>query len=327
MEKNIVRYIKEALSTLYNVETTGMDIPVDKTKQGIEGDFTIVVFPFVKFSKKSPADTAKDLGVFTKSRFEDIASYNVVQGFLNLRMTPEYWINRLNSLNAEVAVATNITDIPLMIEFSSPNTNKPLHLGHIRNNLLGDSVSRILKAAGNNVVRVNLINDRGIHICKSMLAWIKWGNDSTPALTGIKGDKFVGDFYVLFDKEYKKQIAELKENGQSDDEAAANAPLILEVRDLLKKWESGDAETLRIWNMMNSWVYEGFEITYKSLGIEFDKLYYESNTYLLGKKTVNKGLESGIFVQDDDNSVWIDLTNEGMDRKILLRYSFRCHHL
>jgi arginyl-tRNA synthetase len=319
MEKNIVRYIKEALSTLYNVETTGMDIPVDKTKQGIEGDFTIVVFPFVKFSKKSPADTAKDLGVFTKSRFEDIASYNVVQGFLNLRMTPEYWINRLNSLNAEVAVATNITDIPLMIEFSSPNTNKPLHLGHIRNNLLGDSVSRILKAAGNNVVRVNLINDRGIHICKSMLAWIKWGNDSTPALTGIKGDKFVGDFYVLFDKEYKKQIAELKENGQSDDEAAANAPLILEVRDLLKKWESGDAETLRIWNMMNSWVYEGFEITYKSLGIEFDKLYYESNTYLLGKKTVNKGLESGIFVQDDDNSVWIDLTNEGMDRKILLR--------
>jgi len=319
MEKNIVKYIKEALSTLYYLDAAGMDIPVEKTKQGIEGDFTIVVFPFVKFSKKSPADTAKDLGVFIKSRFEDIASYNIIQGFLNLRMTPEYWINRLNQMNLEAEKEGNMSQNPLMIEFSSPNTNKPLHLGHIRNNLLGDSVSRILKAAGNNIIKVNLINDRGIHICKSMLAWMKWGKNSTPASTGLKGDKLVGDYYVLFDKEYKKQIAELKEAGQTDDEANANAPLILEAREILKKWESGDAEILKIWNMMNSWVYEGFEQTYNNLGITFDKLYYESQTYLLGKEIVHKGLNDGVFVQDEDTSVWIDLTNEGLDRKILLR--------
>ncbi len=319
MKKNIVKYIKEALSTLYNVDTASLEIPIENTKQGIEGDYTIVVFPFVKYSKKSPADTAKDLGVFIKTRFEDIASYNIIQGFLNLRMTPEYWINRLNTMNSELDKEDSKIQNPLMIEFSSPNTNKPLHLGHIRNNLLGDAISKILKAAGNNIIKVNLINDRGIHICKSMLAWIKWGNNSTPETTNLKGDKFVGDYYVLFDKEYKKQIAELIATGQTEEQANANAPLILEAREILKKWEAGDAETLRIWNMMNSWVYKGFEQTYKSLNISFDKLYYESQTYLLGKKIVNKGLDEGIFVQDEDTSVWIDLTNEGLDRKILLR--------
>lgn len=319
MEKSIVQYIKEALNSLYNVDITNIDIPIDKTKEGIEGDYTIVVYPFVKFSKKTPADTAKDLGVYVKTRNEDIASYNIISGFLNLRMSPEYWINKLNTLNSEINNPINPSGKTVMVEFSSPNTNKPLHLGHIRNNLLGDSVSRILAATGNNTIKVNLINDRGIHICKSMLAWNKWGNNSTPSQAEKKGDKFVGDYYVLFDKEYKKQIAELKESGQTEEQANANAPLMLEARELLKKWEAGDKEVLRVWNMMNSWVYDGFEQTYKTLGIEFDKLYYESQTYLLGKETVKIGLDEGIFVQDEDSSVWIDLTNEGLDRKILLR--------
>ncbi|MDD3687650.1 MAG: arginine--tRNA ligase, partial [Bacteroidales bacterium] len=319
MEKNIIKYIKEALNTLYSVNTTEISVPVEKTKEGIEGDFTVVVFPFVKLSKKSPADTAKELGVFIKQRNEDIASYNVIQGFLNIRMTAEYWIARLNQLHLSSGEIEKTDAQPLMIEFSSPNTNKPLHLGHIRNNLLGDSVSRILAAAGNNVIKVNLINDRGIHICKSMLAWMKWGNNETPETTGKKGDKLVGDYYVRFDKEYKAQIAELKDAGQTDDDAAANAPIMLEAREILIKWEQGDSEILKIWNMMNSWVYAGFDQTYKNLGISFDKLYYESQTYLLGKDIVKKGLDQGIFVQDDDNSVWIDLTNEGLDRKILLR--------
>lgn len=319
MEKNIIKYIKEALQALYSVNTTDITIPVERTKEGIEGDYTVVVFPFAKFSKKSPVDTAKDLGVFIKHRNEDISSYNVIQGFLNIRMTTEYWVSRLNQLNQpreEIDISNNQA---LMIEFSSPNTNKPLHLGHIRNNLLGDSVAKILKAAGNNVIKVNLINDRGIHICKSMLAWMKWGNNETPETTGKKGDKLVGDYYVRFDKEYKIQITELKSAGKTDDEATANAPLMLEARDILRKWESGDAEILKIWNMMNSWVYAGFEETYKTLGISFDKLYYESQTYLYGKEIVKKGLEQGIFTQDPDSSVWIDLTEEGLDRKILLR--------
>lgn len=319
MEKNIIKYIKEALNTLYSVNTTEITVPVEKTKEGIEGDFTVVVFPFVKLSKKSPADTAKELGVFIKQRNEDIASYNVIQGFLNIRMTAEYWISRLNQLHLSSNEIDKTDAQPLMVEFSSPNTNKPLHLGHIRNNLLGDSVSRILAAAGNNVIKVNLINDRGIHICKSMLAWMKWGNNDTPETTGKKGDKLVGDYYVRFDKEYKVQIAELKDAGQTEDDAAANAPIMLEAREILIKWEQGDSEILKIWNMMNSWVYAGFDQTYKNLGISFDKLYYESHTYLLGKDIVKKGLDQGIFVQDADNSVWIDLTNEGLDRKILLR--------
>jgi len=318
MEKNIVKYIKDALETIYSVDTTKLNISVEKTREGIDGDFTVVVFPFVKFSKKKPEDTAKDLGVYIKSRFEDIAAYNIIKGFLNLKMTQEYWINRLNDLITDKKeVITNPKT--LMVEFSSPNTNKPLHLGHIRNNLLGDSVSKILNAAGNNVIKVNLINDRGIHICKSMLAWMKWGENKTPEDTGIKGDKFVGDFYVLFDQKYKEQIKMLVENGMKEDEAKEQAELMQDAREILKKWESGDPEIRKIWEMMNTWVYQGFDITYNRLGISFDKLYYESNTYLSGKDIVKRGLNDKIFVRDEDNSVWIDLTDEGLDRKILLR--------
>lgn len=319
METNIIKHVKEALTALYSTDNELINIQIEKTKSGIEGNFTIVVFPFVKFSKKSPIETAKDIGVYIKTRYEEIASYNVIQGFLNISMTHEYWVDRLNSLcfdKNDISVNNNST---IMVEFSSPNTNKPLHLGHIRNNLLGDSISKILSEIGNNVIKVNLINDRGIHICKSMLAWIKWGNGATPESTGLKGDKLVGDYYVLFDKKYKEEIKKLTEQGLNEEEAKNNAPLILEAREILKKWESGDPDIINIWATMNSWVYCGFDVTYKDLNINFDKLYYESQTYLLGKNIVNKGLEKGIFVRDEDSSVWIDLTNEGLDRKILLR--------
>lgn len=319
MEKNLIKYVKEALSSLYSADVDRIKIQIEKTKEGIEGNFTIVVFPFTQLSKKSPTDTAKDIGVFIKSRYEDIASYNIIKGFLNISMTQEYWINRLNELFFNPKVEKQNSDSKLMIEFSSPNTNKPLHLGHIRNNLLGDSISRILNEVGNEVVKVNLINDRGIHICKSMLAWMKWGNGKTPESEGIKGDKFVGDYYVLFDKEYKKQIKGLVDSGLSEEEATNKAPLILEAREILKKWELGDLEIREVWGIMNSWVYDGFDVTYKNLNINFDKLYYESQTYSLGRDLVNQGLEKGIFERDSDGSVWIDLTSEGLDRKVLLR--------
>jgi len=319
MEKNIRKYIKEALESLYNADIENISVPVEKTKPGIEGDFTVVVFPFVKLSKKSPEDTSKDLGVFIKSRFDDIASYNIIKGFLNIRMSQEYWISRINFLASDKNTGIESTGKKIMVEYSSPNTNKPLHLGHIRNNLLGDSVSRILKAAGNDVIKVNLINDRGIHICKSMLAWMKWGENATPESTGLKGDKLVGDYYVLFDKKYKEEIKELIAAGKTEDQAKDEAPLIIEAREILKKWENNDEEIRKIWEMMNSWVYDGFDITYNRLGISFDKLYYESNTYLSGREIVKKGLEENIFVKDPDSSVWVDLTDQGLDRKILLR--------
>ncbi|MDD4149442.1 MAG: arginine--tRNA ligase [Bacteroidales bacterium] len=319
MEKNIIKYIKEGLETIYKAEIYDLNISVEKTREGIDGDYTVVVFPLVKYSKKKPEDTARDLGVFIKQRFDDIASYNVIKGFLNFKMTQEYWINRLKKLTLNNDRQKNGGEQKIMIEFSSPNTNKPLHLGHIRNNLLGDSVSRILKAAGNDVIKVNLINDRGIHICKSMLAWTKWGENSTPDSTNQKGDKLVGEYYVLFDKKYKEQIAELVNTGMTEDEAKEKAPLMLETREILQKWEAGDKDIRSTWAMMNSWVYDGFEQTYNKLGISFDKIYYESSTYLLGKELVSTGLEKGIFTKDPDNSVWIDLTEEGLDRKILLR--------
>ncbi|MDD2636326.1 MAG: arginine--tRNA ligase [Bacteroidales bacterium] len=319
MEKDIVKYIKEGLETLYKVEINSLKVSVEKTREGIDGDYTVVVFPLVKHSKKKPEDTARDLGVFIKQRYDDIASYNVIKGFLNFKMTQEYWINRLKELTLNKHTTPNIANEKIMIEFSSPNTNKPLHLGHIRNNLLGDAVSRIIEAAGNTVIKVNLINDRGIHICKSMLAWMKWGKNSTPNSTNQKGDKFVGDYYVLFDKSYKEQVANLMSSGLSKDEAKDKAPLMIEAREILQKWEAGDKEIHRIWAMMNSWVYDGFNQTYNKLGINFDKVYYESSTYLLGKEIVAKGLENNIFTKDPDNSVWIDLTDQGLDRKILLR--------
>jgi arginyl-tRNA synthetase len=318
MEKNLVKYVKDALVSLYFADTDSIKVQIEKTKQGVEGNYTIVVFPFAKISKKNPSDTAKDIGVFIKSRYEEIGAYNVVNGFLNITMTQEYWIHRLNDLCFGNEKKSK-KDSTFMIEFSSPNTNKPLHLGHIRNNLLGNSISKILNEVGYDIIKANLINDRGIHICKSMLAWMKWGNGTTPESTGLKGDKLVGDYYVLFDKEYKKQIKNLISQGVSEEEAANKAPLILEAREILKKWEAGDSEIREIWSTMNSWVYKGFDVTYKNLGIEFDKLYYESQTYLLGKNIVNDGLEKGIFVKDADGSVWIDLTSEGLDRKILLR--------
>ncbi len=319
MEKNIIKYIREVLSDLYVVDSNNTTISLERTKPGIDGDFTIVVFPYVKYSKKSPADTAKEIGVALKARCEEIDSYNVIQGFLNITMTHEYWVKRLNNLSAPKKETDDSQKPLIMVEFSSPNTNKPLHLGHLRNNFLGDSVSRIIKAAGNNVMKVNLVNDRGIHICKSMIAWQKWGNGATPESTGKKGDKLVGDFYVLFSNKYKEEIAQLKESGLSDEEAEKNSKLMAETREMLQKWEAGDEEVRKVWTMMNSWVYEGFDETYKKIGISFDRIYYESQTYLLGKSIVTKGLERGVFVRDEDTSVWIDLTNEGLDRKILLR--------
>ena len=319
MEKDIVRYIGEVLSDLYVVDSNAVTISLERTKPGIEGDFTIVVFPFVKYSKKSPVDTAKEIGVSLKSRCVDIDSYNVVQGFLNITMTHEYWVKRLNNLAASKKSSDNAGKPLIMVEFSSPNTNKPLHLGHLRNNFLGDSVARIIKAAGNNVMKVNLVNDRGIHICKSMIAWLKWGNGATPESTGMKGDKLVGDFYVLFNNKYKEELSKLKESGLSDEEAEKKSQLMAETREMLQKWEAGDEEVRKVWNMMNKWVYAGFDETYKKIGISFDRIYYESQTYLLGKSIVTKGLERGVFVRDSDTSVWIDLTNEGLDRKILLR--------
>ncbi|MFQ3579976.1 MAG: arginine--tRNA ligase [Bacteroidales bacterium] len=318
MEKSIKVHVKDALQKLYNVDPDDLNIEIEKTREGFEGDFTLVVFPFLKYSKKAPEQTAKEIGAYLRSKMTEIASYNVIKGFLNLVMTQEYWIDILNYL-----ISTNFsffknTGKNLMIEFSSPNTNKPLHLGHIRNNLLGDSISRLIAETGNNVIKVNLINDRGIHICKSMLAWQKWKKDLNPENSGKKGDKLVGDFYVLFENENKKQIQELIDQGLTKEEAE-NTPLMQEAREMLRKWESNDPEIMKIWEMMNSWVYAGFEKTYSDLGITFDKIYYESQTYLLGKEIVEKGLEKGIFYREADNSVWIDLTNEGLDKKLLLR--------
>ena len=320
MKKNIEIYVKETVKSLYSIdaERDKLNISIEKTKEGIIGDYTIVVFPFLKFSKKNVADTAKEIAVYIESHYKYIGSYNIIQGFINIKMTYEYWIDQLNKLCFDTAKNEEKTQ-NIMIEFSSPNTNKPIHLGHVRNNLLGDSISRILNEAGYNVTKVNLINDRGVHICKSMLAWIKWGNKATPETTGMKGDKLVGEYYVLFDKKYKEELKILKNQGFNDEEAQNKSQLMLEVRELLQKWESNDKETRKIWETMNSWVYKGFDETYKLLNIEFDKLYYESDTYLLGKQMVEKGLNDGIFTKDEDSSVWIDLTNEGLDRKIILR--------
>ncbi|HOK37976.1 MAG: arginine--tRNA ligase [Bacteroidales bacterium] len=318
MEKSIKVHVKDVLQKLYNVDPDDLNIEIEKTREGFEGDFTLVVFPFLKYSKKTPEQTAKEIGAYLRSKMPEIASYNVIKGFLNLVMTQEYWIDELNYLIYTDFSFFKNSGKNIMIEFSSPNTNKPLHLGHIRNNLLGDSISRLIAETGNNVIKVNLINDRGIHICKSMLAWQKWKKDLNPENTGKKGDKLVGDFYVLFENEYKKQIQELIDQGLTKEEAE-NAPLMQEAREMLRKWESNDPEIMKIWEIMNSWVYAGFAKTYSDLGITFDKVYYESQTYLLGKEIVEKGLEKGIFYREADNSVWIDLSNEGLDKKLLLR--------
>lgn len=312
----------KAIKSLYSADVDLNQITFTSTRKEFVGDFTLVVFPFLKISKQKPEDTANTIGQYLAENLKEIESFNVVKGFLNIQLSSNYWAEFTNEALANDnfgIAAKGSSGKTFMVEYSSPNTNKPLHLGHIRNNLYGYSVAKILEANGHNVIKANLVNDRGIHICKSMLAWQKWGNGATPESLGIKGDKLVGDYYVKFDKEYKKQQAELKAQGMSDDEAANQAPIILEAREMLRKWEAGDKEIVDLWTTMNNWVYAGFDITYKALGIDFDKIYYESQTYMLGKSIVLKGLEDGVLFKKEDNSIWIDLTADGLDQKLLLR--------
>ncbi|WP_406827128.1 arginine--tRNA ligase [Pedobacter sp. KACC 23697] len=316
----IITETQKAILELYKEEIAESVINIQETRKEFEGQATIVVFPITKISKKSPEQTATEIGEYLVAHAENIIKFNVVKGFLNLSIAESYFLKQFN----EEVLAADFGKYPsngkkVMVEYSSPNTNKPLHLGHVRNNLLGYSVSELLKAYGYDVVKVNLVNDRGIHICKSMLAWQKWGNGETPESTGEKGDHLVGKYYVIFDKEYKKEIDTLKAEGQTEDQAKKNAPLIIAAQQMLLKWEQGDEEVVSLWKMMNEWVYAGFNITYKNLGVDFDKFYYESNTYLLGKGTVDEGLAKGVFFKKEDGSVWIDLTEDGLDQKLVLR--------
>lgn len=316
----INKALDNALRKLYGTEPGQQPLQVQATRKEFEGDFTVVVFPLLSISKKSPEQTASELGQAILETVPEIESFQVIKGFLNLKMSPFYWMSMLQ----DIAQTPRYGSKPrsgktVMVEFSSPNTNKPLHLGHVRNNLLGWSVSRILEANGHKVIKVNLVNDRGIHICKSMLAWQKSGLNATPQSTGKKGDHLVGDFYILFEKQYKEQIKELVGRGMDQEQALKEAPLMCEAQSMLVKWEQGDKEVINLWKKMNGWVYEGFEQTYKRMGISFDKIYYESDTYLLGKELVIKGLEDGVFYRNQDGSVWCDLTPEGLDHKLLLR--------
>lgn len=318
----IVASALKSIEKLYNISNFPKNqIVVQPTKEGIDGDFTLVVFPISKVSKKKPADTADDIGKFMLEDVQFIESYSVINGFLNFKLKSEYWNNLLNTNfnNKNYGFNLNSKKEKILIEFSSPNTNKPLHLGHVRNNLIGMSVANLLEVAGYNVVKLNLVNDRGVHICKSMYAWQKYGNGSTPESTGIKGDHLVGDYYVEFDKHYKQEIANLVENNVPEEEAKKNAPSIKAAQEMLSKWENNDKEIRNLWEKMNSWVYDGFDVTYDRLGINFDKTYYESETYLLGKKVVDDALKKGIVYKEGDSSVWIDLTNDGLDKKLLLR--------
>ena len=322
LEITLAQSVAEAIKQLYGAEVSTEKIQLQKTRKEFEGDFTLVVFPFLALSKKRPEETAQEIGEQLKNNLPIISSFNVVKGFLNLAIAPSYWVELLKHIDSTEKWGTiPVTEAsPLvMVEYSSPNTNKPLHLGHIRNNLLGYALSNIIAANGNKVVKTNIVNDRGIHICKSMLAWQKWGNGETPASSGKKGDHLIGDYYVAFDKHYKAELSELMEKGMSKEEAEAASPLMAEAREMLVKWEAGDKEVRALWEQMNGWVYEGFDETYKRLGVDFDKIYYESDTYLVGKETVLGGLEKGIFYRREDESVWADLTGDGLDEKLLLR--------
>ncbi|NPD45992.1 MULTISPECIES: arginine--tRNA ligase [unclassified Lentimicrobium] len=321
LEIQLVEKAQLALKELYGQDIEAKQIPVQQTRKDLEGDFTIVVFGFTRLSKKSPEQTAEELGQKMLAAEPFIDSFNVIKGFLNFVIKDDYYLNILeNIVNAQKYGFTPMDEKDvLVLEYSSPNTNKPLHLGHIRNNLLGWSVAELLKANGKNVKKVNLINDRGIHICKSMLAWQKWGENKTPESTDTKGDKFVGDYYVLFDQKYKVEIKTLVESGIEEDVAKKQAPLMLEAQEMLLKWEAGDKKVYELWTRMNQWVYDGFDITYANMGVDFDKVYHESETYLLGKKLVEEGLEKGILFKKENGSVWCDLTDEGMDEKLLLR--------
>lgn len=322
IEQKIQSAVIAGLKALYQFEADEKNVQVLKTKKEFEGHYTIVVFPFLRASKKSPETTAQELGEYLKNNEKAVAEFNVIKGFLNLTIASDCWTEMINDINADkdFGIKHASEDAPtVMIEYSSPNTNKPLHLGHVRNNLLGNALANVMAANGNKVIKTNIVNDRGIHICKSMLAWQKYGNGETPASSGKKGDHLIGDYYVAFDKHYKAEVAELMEKGMSKEEAEAASPLMKEAREMLVKWEAGDPEVRSLWKMMNEWVYEGFDETYKMMGVSFDKIYYESDTYLVGKEKVLEGLEKGLFFKKEDGSVWADLTNEGLDQKLLLR--------
>lgn len=323
IENKIVSAVVLGIKTLYGQDIAPETVQLQKTKKEFAGHLTLVVFPFLKISRKKPEDTAQEIGHFLKTEIPSVvADFNAVKGFLNLVIAPASWIGLLTDIHqdAQFGLAEATDHSPLvMIEYSSPNTNKPLHLGHVRNNLLGCALANIMAANGNRVVKTNIVNDRGIHICKSMLAWLKYGNGATPESTGIKGDHLIGDYYVAFDKHYKEQIKELMEEGMSEEEAKNEAPLIKEAREMLVKWENNDPEVRALWRKMNEWVYAGFDVTYKALGVSFDKIYYESETYLEGKEKVLEGLDKGLFFRKEDGSVWADLTGEGLDHKLLLR--------
>ena len=321
LEQQLTPLVLQAVKELYGIDANEQQVQFQKTRPEFEGHLTLVVFPFVKAARKAPAQVAADLGGYLHSHCPQlIERYNAVQGFLNLVIADSYWLQTLQTIAAD----DNYGQQPdrhqlMMVEYSSPNTNKPLHLGHVRNNLLGASIARIQEANGWQVVKTNIVNDRGIHICKSMLAWQRYGNGETPESTGKKGDHLIGDYYVRFDKEYKKQIEELKAQGMDEETAKKEAPLIKEAQDMLRRWEQGDKEIRDLWAKMNSWVYAGFDETYRRMGVSFDKIYYESNTYLEGKKEVERGLKEGIFYRREDGSVWADLTKDGLDEKLLLR--------
>lgn len=331
IEEKIIAAVQEGVKTLYGTEVPAEQVQLQKTKKEFEGHLTVVVFPFLKISRKKPEQTAQEIGEYLKAQVPDVvADFNVIKGFLNIVVSPSSWIGLLNDINADERfgfVAPTENSPLVMIEYSSPNTNKPLHLGHVRNNLLGSALARIVEANGNKVVKTNIVNDRGIHICKSMLAWLKWGNGVTPETAGKKGDHLIGDFYVAFDKHYKEECSALEKEyiaqGMAEEEAKEKAkneaPLIKEAHAMLVKWENNDPEVRALWRKMNEWVYAGFDETYKMMGVSFDKIYYESDTYLEGKEKVLEGLEKGIFYRRPDNSVWADLTGEGLDEKLLLR--------
>ena len=310
--------VKEGFFTLF--ETTLPTVEFQTTRKDFEGDITIVVFPMLRYKKGNPAQIGESLGEYLVEKIQEVIAYNVVKGFLNLVIDDRIYLESFNAIHSQdnFGFTTSPKDV-VMVEYSSPNTNKPLHLGHVRNNLLGYSVAEILKASGNKVYKTQIINDRGIHICKSMLAWKKFGNSKTPVSTGMKGDSFVGKYYVKFNDEYKKEISTLIADGMSEDDAKKQAPILIEAQQMLLKWEAGESETVALWEMMNSWVYEGFKITYKNLGVDFDTLYYESNTYLLGKDVIEDGITRNVFLKKEDGSVWCDLTDEGLDEKLVLR--------
>jgi arginyl-tRNA synthetase len=322
IESRIKTLVCQAVNDLYQTAVSEESVLVQITRKDLTGDLTVVVFPFLKASKKGPEQTGQDIGDYLKQHLSDIESFNVVKGFLNLILSHHFWVTQLNAIAADAdhgyQKATDASPL-MMIEYSSPNTNKPLHLGHIRNNLLGFSLSRIAAVNGFKVIKTNIVNDRGIHICKSMLAWKKWGNGETPQSSGKKGDHLVGEYYVKFDKEYKRELAELQAAGLNKDEAEAQSKLMQEARQMLLDWEANNTEVVNIWKMMNSWVYEGFDQTYKTLGVDFDKIYYESQTYTHGRDMVLEGLNKGAFYRRDDGSVWADLTADGLDEKVLLR--------